>query len=169
MKQHLQPFMRRFLPSIPQSLVVFVFWLLMAEDYGPGNIVMALLLAWLMPQLAARLEREFAQLGRLRGIWTLIGRLLWDILIANLTVAKQVLGPNHKLHSRFVWVPLDLTNIHGISALTSVITLTPGTVSAELSEDRKHLLIHCLSTDDPQALIDEIKHRYEAPLREVFP
>lgn len=160
---------QRLLPSIPQSLTVFVFWLLMAEDYSPGNIVMALVLALLMPLLAARLEREFARLGSLRGIGTLVGRLLWDILIANLTVARQVLGPNHKLRSQFVWVPLDLTNIHGISALTSVITLTPGTVSAELSEDRRHLLIHCLSTDDPQALIDEIKARYEAPLLEVFP
>ncbi|MCD9005730.1 Na+/H+ antiporter subunit E [Luteimonas sp. XNQY3] len=160
---------QRLLPSIPQSLTVFVFWLLMAEDYGPGNIVMALLLAFLMPLVAARLEREFARLDKVGKLIPLGGRLLWDILIANLTVARQVLGPNHKLHSRFVWVPLDLTNIHGISALTSVITLTPGTVSAELSEDRKHLLIHCLSTDDPQALIDEIKTRYETPLREVFP
>lgn len=160
---------RRLLPSIPQSLTVFLFWLLMAEDYGPGNIVMALLLAWLMPLIAARLEREFAQLGRLRGAFRLIGRLLWDILVANITVALQVLGPESRLNSQFVWIPLDLTNIHGISALTSVITLTPGTVSAELSEDRKHLLVHCLSTDDPAALIAEIKTRYEAPLREIFP
>ncbi|KLI99472.1 Na+/H+ antiporter subunit E [Luteimonas sp. FCS-9] len=160
---------RRLLPSIPQSLTVFAFWLLMAEDIGPGNIVMALLLAWLMPLLAARMEREFARLGRLRGLWTLTGRLLWDILVANLTVARQVLGPREKLNSQFVWLPLDLTNIHGISALTSVITLTPGTVSAELSEDRRFLLIHCLSTDDPQALVAEIKARYETPLREIFP
>ena len=160
---------RRLLPSIPQSLTVFAFWLLMAEDIGPASISMALLLAWLMPLLAARLEREFARLGRLRGIWVLMGRLLWDILVANLTVARQVLGNTGKLQPRFVWLPLDLTNIHGISALTSVITLTPGTVSAELSEDRRHLLIHCLHVEDPQALIDEIKTRYEAPLREVFP
>lgn len=160
---------RRLLPSIPQSLTVFLFWLLMAEDYGPGNVVMALLLAWLMPLIAARLEREFAQLGRLRGGFRLIGRLLWDILVANITVALQVLGPESRLNSQFVWIPLDLTNIHGISALTSVITLTPGTVSAELSEDRKHLLVHCLSTDDPAALIAEVKTRYEAPLREIFP
>ena len=160
---------RRFLPSLPQSLTVFIFWLLMAEDYGPGNIVMALLLAFLMPLLAARLEREFARLDKVGKLIPLGGRLLWDILEANITVAKQVLGPQSKLKSQFVWVPLDLTNIHGISALTSVITLTPGTVSAELSEDRRHLLIHCLSTDDPQALIAEIKDRYEAPLREVFP
>lgn len=161
--------MRRLLPSIPQSLTVFAFWLLMAEDYSPGTILMALLLAWLMPHLAARLEREFAQLGRLRGAFRLIGRLLVDIVIANVTVARQVLGRESKLKSQFVWIPLDLTNIHGISALTSVITLTPGTVSAELSEDRKHLLIHCLNTDDPAALIAEIKSRYEAPLREIFP
>lgn len=160
---------RRMLPSIPQSLTVFAFWLLMAQDVSPGNIVMALLLAWLMPLLAGRLEREFAQLGRLRGGFRLIGRLLVDIVVANVTVAKQVLGPESKLRSQFLWIPLDLTNIHGISALASVITLTPGTVSAELSEDRKHLLVHCLSVDDPQALIAEVKSRYEAPLREIFP
>ena len=160
---------RHLLPSIPQSLTVFAFWLLMAEDYGPGNILMGLLLGWTMPLLAARLEREFAQLGRLRGLWRLMGRLLWDIVIANITVARQVLGRESKLQSRFVWIPLDLTNIHGISALASVITLTPGTVSAELSEDRRHLLVHCLNNDDPDALIAEIKSRYEAPLREVFP
>lgn len=160
---------RRLLPSIPLSLTVFLFWLLMAEDYGPGSIVMGLLLAWLMPLLASRLEREFARLGKLRIVWGLAARVLWDILIANLTVARQVLGAQHKLRSHFFWVPLDLTNIHGISALTSLITLTPGTVSAELSDDRKYLLIHCLSSDDPQALVAEIKQRYEAPLREIFP
>ena len=83
---------RRMLPSIPQSLTVFAFWLLMAEDVSASNVLMALLLAWLMPLMAARLEREFARLGRLRGGLRLIGRLLVDIVIANVTVAKQVLG-----------------------------------------------------------------------------
>ncbi|PBS12348.1 Na+/H+ antiporter subunit E [Lysobacteraceae bacterium NML93-0792] len=160
---------RRMLPSIPQSLTVFAFWLLMAQDVSAGNVILALLLAWLMPLLAARLEREFARLGRLRGVFRLIGIVLRDIVVANVTVARQVLGPESRLKSQFVWVPLDLTNIHGISALASVCTLTPGTVSAELSEDRRYLLLHCLSVDDPEALVTEIKSRYEAPLREIFP
>lgn len=160
---------RRMLPSIPQSLTVFAFWLLMAQDVSAGNVILALLLAWLMPLLAARLEREFARLGRLRGVLRLIGIVLRDIVVANVTVARQVLGPESRLKSQFVWVPLDLTNIHGISALASVCTLTPGTVSAELSEDRRYLLLHCLSVDDPEALVTEIKSRYEAPLREIFP
>jgi len=160
---------QRILPSIPQSLTVFVFWLLMAEDSGPANLVMAALLALLMPLVAARLEREFARLGKL---WILVPfglMVLYDILIANLTVAKQVLGSENKLNSGFVWMPLEMTNIHGISALASVITLTPGTVSAELSPDRRHLLIHYLSADDPEALAANIKARYEAPLHKVFP
>ena len=160
---------RRLFPSIPQSLTVFLFWVLMAEDYSPGTLLMAALLAWLMPHIAARLEREFARLGNVWILIPLAGRLMVDIVIANITVARQVLGPEARLRSRFVWVPLDLTNIHGISALASIITLTPGTLSSELSEDRRHLLVHCLDVDDPQAMIDDIKRRYEAPMLKVFP
>ena len=50
-----------------------------------------------------------------------------------------------------------------------MITLTPGTVTAELSKDRRYLLVHCLDIDDPQHMVDDIKRRYEAPLRRVFP
>jgi len=160
---------RRIFPSIPQSITVFLFWVLMAEDTGLGTLLMAAFLAWLMPQIASRLEREFARLG---SLWVLVPftlRLLGDIVVANLTVARQVLGREDRLKPGFIWIPLELTNIHGISALTSVITLTPGTLTAELSADRKHLLVHCLHVPDPQAAIDQIKQRYEAPLRRIFP
>lgn len=160
---------KRVFPSVPQSLTVFAFWVLMTESYAPRTLVMAALLAWLMPHIAARLEREFARIGQASVLIPLGGKLLVDIVHANLTVAKQVLGPEKKLRSGFLWVPLDLTNIHGISALASLMTLTPGTLTAELSADRKYLLVHCLDIDDPEKMIADIKRRYEAPLRKVFP
>ncbi|PJK14769.1 Na+/H+ antiporter subunit E [Lysobacteraceae bacterium NML07-0707] len=160
---------RRFFPSIPQSITVFAFWLLLVDVVDMGHVLMALLLAVLLPWVSERLEREFARLGELRHLPKVVLMLLWDIVKANITVARQVLGPNDRLQSQFVWVPLELTNIHGISALASIITLTPGTLSTELSEDRKYLLIHCLNVDDPEALIAEIKTRYEAPIKKVFP
>jgi multicomponent K+:H+ antiporter subunit E len=159
----------RLFPSIPQSLTVFAFWVLMAEDYSAATLLMAALLAFLMPQISSRLEREFARLDNLWLLIPLLFKLLHDIVVANVTVAFQVLGPEKKLRSGFIWVPLELTNIHGISALTTLITITPGTLSAELSKDRKHLLVHCLDIDDPQAMIDTIKSRYESPMRKVFP
>lgn len=160
---------RRFFPSIPQSITVFAFWLLLVDVVDMGHVLMALLLAILLPWVSERLEREFARLGELCHLPKVVLMLLWDIVKANITVAGQVLGPNDRLQSQFVWVPLELTNIHGISALASIITLTPGTLSTELSEDRKYLLIHCLNVDDPEALIAEIKTRYEAPIKKVFP
>lgn len=160
---------RTLIPSIPLSLTVFVFGLLLPDHINAAYVALALLLALLIPQVAKRLEREFAYVATLRPLPRLIVVVLYDIVRSNIHVARLVLGREAALKPGWVWVPLDLTNIHGITALASLITLTPGTVSAELSDDRRYLLIHALDLQDPQALIDEIKNRYEAPLKEIFP
>jgi len=141
----------------------------MSSSFDLGQLVLGLLLGMVIPLFAARLDREFARLGTLRPVPKLLAVVLWDILVSNLRVAAQVLGREEKLKPGFIWVPLDIANIHGIAALTSFITLTPGTVSAALSEDRRHLLVHVLHLEDANALINEIKSRYEAPLMEIFP
>lgn len=156
-------------PSIPLSIAVFVFGILLTDNISRGHILLALVLALLIPQVARRLEREFAHIGTLRPLPKLIAVMLYDIVRSNINVARLVLGREADIHPGWVWVPLDLTNIHGITALASLITLTPGTVSAELSDDRRYILIHALHLDDPDVLIEEIKTRYEAPLKEIFP
>ena len=160
---------KRWLPSLPLSVTVFCFWLLMNDEISVGQVVMALVLALVIPPFAARLDREFARIGRLRSVPRMLGVLLWDIVQANVTVALQVLGPERKITPGFIWVPLDIANIHGIAALTSIITLTPGTVSSALSADRRHLLVHVLNLKDADEVIRQIKTRYEAPLMEIFP
>lgn len=160
---------KRWLPSLPLSLTVFCFWLLMNDEISVGQIVLALLLALTIPLFAARLDREFARIGRLSSIPRMLGVLALDIVRSNITVALQVLGPERKIRPGFIWVPLDIGNIHGIAALTSIITLTPGTVSSALSDDRRYLLVHVLNLDDADEVIRQIKTRYEAPLMEIFP
>jgi multicomponent K+:H+ antiporter subunit E len=94
--------------------------------------------------------------------------VLRDILSANFTVALLVIGPVKKLHPGFIAVPLDITSELGITLLASTVSLTPGTVSADISEDKKWLYIHALHLEDSEALIADIKSRYEAPLKEIF-
>lgn len=161
--------LRKLFPSVPLSLVVFVFGFLLTDQPSRAQIVLALILALLIPQVAQRLEREFAYIGSLKPLPKLVMVMLYDIVRSNINVAKLVLGPRERIHPGWVWVPLDLTNIHGITALASLITLTPGTVSAELSDDRRYLLVHALDLKDGEGLIKEIKARYEAPLKEIFP
>lgn len=164
-----RPFFRRLIPSPMLSVSVLAFWVLMSDSFTLGQILLGLLLGVVVPLFAARLDREFARIGSLRPIPKLLCVTLWDILISNIRVAIQVLGPERRIHPGFIWLPLDIANIHGIAALTSMITLTPGTVSAALSDDRRYLLVHVLHLDDPDELIRQIKTRYEAPLMEIFP
>ena len=160
---------KRWLPSLPLAAAVFCLWLLMNDQVTRGHVLMALVLALLIPPFAARLDREFARIGNLRGAPRMLGILLLDIVRSNITVALQVLGPEAKIRPGFIWVPLDIANIHGIAALTSIITLTPGTVSSALSDDRRYLLVHVLDMDSAEHVVRAIKTRYEAPLMEIFP
>ena len=87
----------------------------------------------------------------------------------NVEVTWIVLNrPNAKLHPAWVVIPLDLRQPEAISILAGTITLTPGTVTADLSDGGHSLLVHALDTDNPDAVRDAIKHRYERRLKEIF-
>jgi multicomponent K+:H+ antiporter subunit E len=76
--------------------------------------------------------------------------------------------PNAKMKSTWVNVPLDIKTPEAITMLAGTITLTPGTVSADLSDEGHCLLVHALDADDADAVRDDIKQRYEARLKEIF-
>jgi multicomponent K+:H+ antiporter subunit E len=98
----------------------------------------------------------------------LLGVVAYDILTANIAVARLILTPNRPVRPAFVIMPLALRTDLAISLLANTICLTPGTVSARLSADQRELLIHALDVDDPQTLVETIRERYETPLREIF-
>ena len=160
---------RRFLPSLPLTLAIIVFWLLLVSEVTAAQLTLALALGLVVPLYAARIDREFARIATLRPLPRLFVVLLWDIVMSNIRVARQVLGRETRIHSGFIWYPLDIGNIHGITALACCITLTPGTVTAALSDDRRYLLVHVLDLADEAGLVADIKRRYEQPLMEIFP
>jgi len=79
-----------------------------------------------------------------------------------------VLGPTKRLRPAFIDVPLDSTHEIALSALISIVSLSPGTLCAELSDDRRRLVVHVLDLEDEAELVALIKSRYEAPLMEIF-
>jgi multicomponent K+:H+ antiporter subunit E len=159
----------RLIPSIPLSLSVFVVWLLLVGSLAFGDLLMAAILAVALPLVTHRLRPGQARMRRPLLALRFLATVLWDIVLANIEVARRILGPESAIRPQFIWLPLDITNPYGIAALAGTITMTPGTVSAELTEDRKFLLVHCFNLRDEAAQIAQIKQRYEAPLREIFP
>lgn len=161
--------MKRWLPAPLLSLAVFVVWLLLVATLDPAHLLLAALLAVVLPLVAQRLREDTAHLRRPLVAARLAIVVLWDIVLSNIEVARRILGRESAIHPGFIWIPLDIQNPHGIAALAGIITMTPGTLSSELSADRRFLLVHCLHLEDAGAAIAQIKARYEAPLREVFP
>jgi multicomponent K+:H+ antiporter subunit E len=161
--------MSRLANSLPLSAAVFVVWLLLVGRIDFGSVLMALILALLLPLFTDRLRPQRAHMQRPLVAMRLAAVVLWDIVHSNINVARLILGRESKLKPAFVWIPLDLRNPHGIATLAGIITMTPGTVSVDLSPDQRHLLVHFLDVDDHAAAAAQIKQRYEAPLIEVFP
>ena len=143
-------------------------WLLLAGDFSPGNILLGAALAIGIERYARSFNEAPERTVRLGGVPWLVAVVLWDVVVANLQVARRTLGPLSALRPRFVVVPLDLTDRTAIALLGAIITTTPGTVTASLSPDRRHFLVHGLVVEDEESLVRTIKLRYERPLKEIF-
>ncbi|MDR9468115.1 Na+/H+ antiporter subunit E [Marinospirillum sp.] len=158
----------RLLPMPTHSLLLLVVWLLLNNSLAPGHLLLGAFLAVGIPLLVAPLQ--LAQPSSKRPLLAMRQVLLvmGDIIKANLEVALLVIGPLSRMQPGFVAVPLSIERELPITLLASTISLTPGTVSCELSEDRRFLYVHVLNLVDEQELIATIKQRYEAPLKEIF-
>lgn len=162
--------MKNWLPHPLLSAFLFLLWLLLANAASLAATVLALALALGLPLLTRRFwpdppRTRMALLPVLR----LAARVLWDILAANFSVARRILGPLDRLRPAFVDIPLDLGDPFAATLLSSIVSLTPGTVSVDLDLERRVLRVHGLDVPDPASLIRTVKIRYETPLMELFP
>lgn len=149
------------------SFTLFLVWLMLAGA-SAGNAVLGLILAWLLPLLTRGFWPDNPAIKKPWKLAPYVFRVMLDIVVASVTVARLVLSFRREPQSAFVTYPLTLTHPLGITMLASTISLTPGTVSADVSGDQTTLLIHALDVNDDQALIADIHKRYEQPLLEMF-
>lgn len=159
---------RRLLPSPILSLVLWVVWLLLNNTVSPGHMVLGAIIAWLIPLLTVPLATPGPTLKRPGLAIRYVLMVMGDIVVSNIQVAIQVCGPLKRLNPGLIAIPLDLQSDLPITLLASTISLTPGTVSADVSEDRRWLYVHALNLQDEAETIRTIKQRYEAPLKEIF-
>lgn len=157
------------LPHPLITLTLTGIWLLLVNSAAPGQIALGLTLGWAIPLFTRRFWPETPRIHRPWVLLRFIVRVLGDIVIANLNVARLILGRPERLRPAFFSVPLALKSDLAISLLANTVCLTPGTVSSRLSRDRRYLLVHTLdAAEDPATLAATLKARYEAPLQEIF-
>jgi multicomponent Na+:H+ antiporter subunit E len=92
----------------------------------------------------------------------------WEVIKANLHVAYEVITPQHHMKPAILAIPLDVKTDLEITAFANLITLTPGTLSLEVSEDRKTLYIHAMYVDDVTLFKERLKKGLERRLLQVL-
>jgi len=160
-------FWRRHFPHPVWSGLLGLAWLLLSHSLALVHLLTALCLGWLLPRVLAPFLAHQAPL-RWAGAGRLLGVVLWDIVVSNLTVARLVLGPMSVLRPAWVRVPLASQHERVNALFASIITTTPGTVSATLDEARGVVWVHALNCSDAQAMAHDMKQRYERPLLALF-
>ena len=151
------------------TLILAVVWIMLQNKVTAGMVVFGIILGIIIPRITAIWWPDSPKGFRMGKMIPYSIIVLWDIVVANLQVAWIVISvPNAKLKPAWIVVPLELKSPEAITVLAGTITLTPGTVSADLSSEGNSLLVHVLHTDDPDAVRDDIKTRYERRLLEIF-
>ncbi|MDP2781477.1 Na+/H+ antiporter subunit E [Devosia sp.] len=128
---------------------------------GIGALTALLLRNWFAsPQL----------LRRVRRINSLFLLFMWELMVSAVRVAIIVITPNIRatLRPGIIAFPLTVKSDFEITLLANMITLTPGTLSVDVAEDRSVLYVHALQLDDREVLIAEIAGGFERKIQEAF-
>lgn len=160
--------MRRVPPVL--TLVLVAMWLLLNNAASLAHILLGFIIAILLMLAAAQLRPVHPRLRRLWLAVPLMGVVFVDIVRSNIGVGRIILGlvRDRVVHSGFVDIPLELRDPHGLSILAAIVTSTPGTAWAGVSEDGNTLKLHVLDLKNEAEWIKTIKGRYERPLMRIF-
>jgi multicomponent K+:H+ antiporter subunit E len=160
---------RLLLPFPLMSAGLFILWLLLAETFSLGQILLGSAAALVGGWALAALNPPKAHLRRPGAIFGLTALVVSDIVRSNFAVARIVLGFGRRgRRAGFVNIPLELRHPYGLATLAGIITSTPGTLWVGFDAASGTLTIHVLDLVDEAEWISNIKSRYEQPLLEIF-
>lgn len=143
-------------------------WLAITGELTPGNFVagftLAYLLLWVMRHI-------LGCQNYVRRVWDTAGLVvyvIWEVILSGLRVAYDVVTPRLHVRPGIIAVPLAAENDLEIFILASLVTLTPGTLSLDVSSDRKTLYVHEMYITDPDEARRKIKEGMEQRLLKVL-
>ena len=160
--------MKKLFPTPWLSVFLLAVWILLFNSFAPGVVLLGALFAWFVPFLFRSAWPKFATIKRPDLALVYFFILLNDIVVANFKIAGMIIGKPRSIKPALFVFPLDMKEKLPVTILASTITLTPGTVSCEITRGRKGILIHAFSEEAPEEVINTIRNRYERRLKEIL-
>ncbi len=152
----------------PVNLLLAFVWAAVTADFSLANLVLGFVLAALGLWLIRDQVGTRVYFGRTRRVVGLLLVFLYELVKSALRVAWLVVQPRMPLHPGIIAYPLRVDRDFEITLLANLITLTPGTLSVDVSADRRYLFIHAVDVPDPEALKRDIAHSFERRIMEAM-
>jgi multicomponent Na+:H+ antiporter subunit E len=151
------------------NVLLAVAWVFVTGSFSVLNGVFGFVLGLAALSLIREQIGTIGYVRRVRRVTGLAGLFLYELTLSALRVFKLVLTPDlSKLEPGFIAYPLTVDRDFEISMLANLITLTPGTLSVDVSDDRRTLYIHAIHVPDPEELRTDIANGFERKILEAF-
>jgi len=150
------------------NILLAIAWAALTGSFQPVDLLFGFVLGYLVLWITTRMGKPSQYFRRIPLVLGLLGHFLLDLLRANIRMAGIILSPKMKLRPAVIAVPLILKSEPAIILLANLMTLTPGTLTLDISNDRRMLYIHTVYLDDPEAFKQQLLDGYEKRLKELF-
>ena len=150
------------------NIILALTWAALSGDFSLRGVAAGLVIAFVVLRLIRRDEEAADYFRRAGRIALFVPRFLWELLVANARMARDVVLPRDRLHPAVIAVPLEARSDVEVTWLANLITLTPGTLTLDVSPDRRTLYIHAMDGRDPAAVARDIRDGLERRVLEVL-
>lgn len=143
------------------NVLLAIVWAVLAGEFTLFSIASGFTLGFVALWLVQPLTGSSSYFFRVFAwIWLLV-IFLYELVVSSIEVAWDVVTPQHRARPAIIEMPLDVKSDAGILLVTNLISLTPGTLSIDVSDDRSTLKIHAMFADDPESLVRNLKSGME--------
>jgi multicomponent Na+:H+ antiporter subunit E len=154
--------------SLLKNILLALVWTMLTGDMAFGNLMIGFVLGYFVLHFERMMFGPHGEPHKTQQIFWFTFYFAWEVFRSAMRVAYDVVTPTLHATPGIVAVPLDAKTPVEITCLCNAITLTPGTLSLDISEDQKTLYVHALFADDPDAVRRQIKQGIERRLLEVL-
>lgn len=149
------------------NLLLAIVWVALTGEYEAGNFAMGFILAFLVLRLTQHSDTAVRYVKRARLLLFFIGFFLKELVVSSLRVVAVVLSPTMKMQPAVVAIPLEVTSEAAITMLGNLITLTPGTLTLDVSTDHSTMYVHAMNVGDVITFREGIKNGFERRILEL--
>jgi len=143
------------------NILLMLMWVFLTGSYELSSFSFGFLVGFFIMWLIGSQTGSNKYIKILPRIIGFIFYFLYEVIVANLQVAYEVMTPNLYVKPGIIKIPLDVTTNTEITILANLITLTPGTLSIDVSDDKKVLYVHSMYVTDRDKFVHDIKNGFE--------